>query len=212
MKQIALSVAFSFLVLPLLWKMMRGLWFFPSFYSAMRCCREEKANSHASVSWIFPLFQDLYVNVNASICIEDSGLCLTNNSPSLLEVQDFCCLDSFQLLENIPPRFWVAVTRCWNKSSPKEDLDLHLSICSVSVLDPVCKNFFLRFNRKVVLPGVEAEQCWHRLRFFWCENTSIHLQKKICSFFSFMSLTVENTFRLLPFLPPYTLWFHLSLK
>lgn len=35
----------------------------------------------------------------------------------------------------------------------------HLNICSLSVLDPVCKYFVLRFNRKVVLPDGEAEQC-----------------------------------------------------
>lgn len=52
MKRITL---FSFLMLPLLWKKMCGLWFSPSFYLAARCCREEKANSCASVSWIFPV-------------------------------------------------------------------------------------------------------------------------------------------------------------
>lgn len=97
----------------------------------------------------------------------------------------------------------------WNKSSPKEDLYLHLNICLLSVLDPLCKNFVLRSRRKVVLPDVEAEQCWHRLRFpdvkiqaFTYRRPVVSSvwwawQEKLC-FVCFLSL------------PSYTLWCYLS--
>lgn len=81
-------------------------------------------------------------------------------------MRDFQCLDSFQVVKNILPCFWAAMALRWNinKSSPKADLALQLSICPRPLHD--CKNSVLRFNRKAVLTGVEAEQFWCRLRSF----------------------------------------------
>lgn len=100
------------------------------------------------------------------------------------DMQDFWCMDSIQVLENILPCFWVAMALRWSKSSPKEDWDLPFSICPLWMHDLNYKNFVLRFNRKAVLIGVEAVQCWRRLRSSDVK-TIIHLQKEIYSLFNF---------------------------
>lgn len=146
---------------PLLWKMMCGLWFFPSFYSATRCCREEKTNSCASLSRISP-FQDLYVSTNAEYMHRGiAGYALQ----TIVQVSWRCKVSvawtPFRCSRTSyppPPRPFLS-----GYATMLKYIQSQRGFRSSSQYLPffstwLCKSFVLRSNRKVVLPDIEAKQ------------------------------------------------------
>lgn len=67
----------------------------------------------------------LYVRSNATdIHMEFLPTSYNQQSMSAGNRQDFRCLDSFQVLENIFPWFWASMVPWGNKFILKQDLDL----------------------------------------------------------------------------------------